>query len=255
MAVKTVPTNEAQAAASTPGGIAAVERALRVLTAFHETDRGVTLGELSRRTGLYKSALSRIMATLLQHRFAMRYPDGRYGLGPALGYLGGLFERSTDMAAVVMPALHALAQETGESTSFYVREGDQRLCLLRVDSNQNVRDHVRVGMLLPLDRGAAGRILRHFADANARMQARDLVAVTIGERDRELAAAAAPVFGVGQRLIGAMCVSGTATRFSVPSKVADASACLLRMAAQVTRSLGGDGGVFDAPGGGKCEGQ
>jgi len=226
-------------------GIAAVDRALLVLLAFREADRGVTLGELSRRTGLYKSALSRIMVTLLRHRFAMRYEDGRYGLGPALGHLGALFERSTDMAGVLMPGLQELARETNESASFYVREEDRRLCLLRVDSGQNVRDNVRVGSLLPLDRGAAGRILRRFAEAGAPVPLQDFAAVTIGERDRELAAVAAPVFGVRQRLLGALCVSGTATRFSAPDKVRQARHLVLRMAARMTAALGGDARVFD----------
>ncbi|MFC7555972.1 hypothetical protein ACFQU7_32695 [Pseudoroseomonas wenyumeiae] len=102
------------------------------------------------------------MATLIQHRFALRHEDGRYGLGPTLHRLGGLYERSVDLNGVLSPALQALAQETGESASFYIRQADRRLCLMRVDGSRQVRDYIPVGSLLPLDRGAAGRILTYF---------------------------------------------------------------------------------------------
>lgn len=225
-------------------GVAAVDRALHVLQAFREEDCGLTLGELSRRTGLYKSALSRIMATLIQHRFALRHEDGRYGLGPMLSRLGGLYERSVDLKGVLLPTLRALTQETGESASFYIRQGDQRLCLMRVDGWRQVRDYIPVGSLLPIDRGAAGRVLAHFTAAGVSPLEPAIVLATIGERDPELAAVAAPVFGTRQRIIGALCVAGTATRFSEAERLSGIQDLVLREATRLTQALGGDATVY-----------
>jgi DNA-binding IclR family transcriptional regulator len=254
MAVKSSSTSHdpappAAQARDETAGIAAVDRALRVLLAFGEGDRGLTLGELSHRTGLYKSALSRIMATLIRHRFAMRHEDGRYGLGPALYRLGGLYERSVDLNGALSPTLQALARETGESASFYIRQKNERLCLMRVDSRQQVRDHIPVGSLLPLDRGAAGRVLTHFTRPGIGPMEPAFVSTTIGERDRELAAVAAPVFGTRQRLIGALCVAGTATRFSEAERLARIQDMVFRDAARLTLALGGDASVFSRKGG------
>lgn len=251
MAVKSFPAPHEPAKPTEAGeavGIAAVDRALRVLLAYGEGERGLTLGELSRRTGLYKSALSRIMATLIQHRFALRHEDGRYGLGPALYRLGGLYERSVDLNGALAPALRLLAQETGESASFYIRQGDRRLCLMRVDGWRQVRDHIPVGSLLPIDRGAAGRILRHFGAPGVGALEPAFVAATIGERDPELAAVAAPVFGAGQRLAGALCVAGTATRFSEAERLDGIRGLVFREAARLTLALGGDAAVFPGHG-------
>src|SRR5262249_60979282 len=55
---------------------------------------------------------------------------------------------------VVEPALHQLVKETGESASFYVREGDIRSCVARVEGPQSVRHNVRIGERLPLNKGA-----------------------------------------------------------------------------------------------------
>ncbi|WP_374441943.1 IclR family transcriptional regulator [Stella sp.] len=223
----------------------AVDRALAVLLAFRDGDRGLTLGELSRRTGLYKSTLMRLLASLERQRFALRRADGTWSLGPTLFRLGALFERSLDLRSVVEPTLRALAAETGESVSLYVRERDRRLCLMRIESRQNVRDHIAVGALLPVDRGAAGRVLTRYENGTGGDRGRALLASSMGERDPELAAAAAPVFDRDGRMVGALCVAGTATRFADPAVMARARHAVLGAARSVTAALGGPADWFD----------
>ena len=46
------------------GTVAAVERALEVLQAFRVQDASLTLADLEERTGLYKSTILRLAATL-----------------------------------------------------------------------------------------------------------------------------------------------------------------------------------------------
>ncbi len=225
-------------------GAASVDRALQALLAFREGDLGLTLGEIARRTGLYKSTLLRLLASLEKQRFVVRLPDGRYSLGPTLFRLGALYERSLDLRAAVEPVLARLAAETGESASLYVRERDHRLCLMRVNSRQNVRDHITVGALLPTDRGAAGRVLTRYEGGPGGDRGAALMAATMGERDPELAAVAAPLFDRDGRLIGAICVSGTATRFRDPALMARTRAAVLDRARELTAMLGGPAELF-----------
>lgn len=229
-------------------GAASVDRALQALLAFREGDRVLTLGELSRRTGLHKSTLLRLLASLEKQRFVVRLPDGGYGLGPTLFRLGALYERSLDLRATVEPVLTALAAELGESASLYVRERDRRLCLMRVNSRQNVRDHLAPGALLPVDRGAAGRVLTRYEEGPREDRGTALLAATMGERDPELAAVAAPLFDRDGRLIGALCVSGTATRYRDPDLMARTRAAVLARARELTALLGGPAELFaEAP--------
>jgi DNA-binding IclR family transcriptional regulator len=230
-------------------GAAAVDRALLVLVAFREGDRGLTLGELSRRTGLYKSTLMRLLASLERQRFVLRRPDGAWSLGPTLFRLGALFEQSLDLKSLVEPTLRALAVATGESVSLYVRERDRRLCLMRIDSRKNVRDHIAVGALLPVDRGAAGRVLTRYENGVGADRGDALLASSMGERDPELAAASAPVLERDGRMVGALCVAGTATRFADPAIMARARSAVLAAARDVTRMLGGPAEWFEEPAG------
>ena len=232
-------------------GVAAVDRALTVLAALAEAGGAVSLAELARRTGLYKSTILRLCASLEKAGYLGRLEDGRFRLGPQCLNLGAAYRRSFDLGAYVMPILTRLRDLTGESASFYVREGNSRICLYRVESFHIVRNMVSVGDMVPLDRGAAGRLILAFDtegneagagpsgdDAMARRIREDGFAVSHGERDSETAAVAAPVFDLDRRLAGALSVSGPRHRFAEEAVARFVSACR-NLADDLSRQLGG----------------
>lgn len=219
-------------------GVAAVERALAILDAFRSDDPSLTLHDLAGRTGFYKSTLLRLLATLERRNCVVRLDDGRYRLGPALLNWGNIYQRTLRLDDHILPILTNLAKQSGESTSFFIRHRDIRLCLLRVDSSRAIRDHVRAGDLLPLN-GAGGRVLIAFADEQSRQKATSMAIATFGERDRETAAVASPVLGRDGSLIGAVSASGPRTRFTAKA-VSDISRLVIAAALDATNRLGGD---------------
>ena len=226
-------------------GVAAVERAFAILNAFKERESSLSLNEIANRTGMYKSTILRLLVTLIQEHCIVRLDDGTYQLGSKLLRWGGLYQGSLDLSDHVPPVLKRLAEETGEGVSFFTRENDIRVCLFRVDSSKAVRDHVRTGDLLPLDKGAAGRVLVAFDTTVTdpdNVPTSPLIA-TVGEREPDIAAIAAPVFGLRQSLRGALAVSGPASRFSITA-VPQISQALTNAAAELTRRLGGDPSMF-----------
>jgi DNA-binding IclR family transcriptional regulator len=226
--------------------VAAVDRALSILLAFQGSEGGLSLASLAERTGLYKSTILRIIGSLEIHQFVQRVPSGEYKLGPILYQLGAVYQHSLQLEDFVVPMLRKLVKSTTESASFYVPANGARLCLYRVDSPHTVRDHVRSGDTLPLDRGAGGHVLRTFSNPASRVRSRKgrrFVVATFGERQIDTAAVAAPVFGVGNGLVGALSVSGPTTRFT-GTAVSMIAAELLAAAKQLSRDLGGDPSVF-----------
>jgi len=228
------------------GGVAAVERAFAILNAFRAGDASLPLNEIARRTGMYKSTILRLITTLVQEHCIVRLDDGTYQLGSMLLHWGGLYQAALRLDDHVPPILRRLAQETGEGASFFTREGSVRVCLFRVDSSRSIRDHVHTGDLLPLDKGAAGRVLAGFDRTlvdPAHFPAQPLIA-TVGEREPDIAAIAAPVFGTQGSLRGALAISGPAMRFSL-DLVPAMSQALLKAASELTRRLGGDSSMLD----------
>lgn len=229
------------------GGVAAVERAIAILNAFQAGDSSLSLNEIARRTKMYKSTILRLLATLVQEHCIVRLDDGNYQLGSMLLHWGGLYQSALRLDDHVPPMLRRLVQETEEGASFFTREGNHRVCLFRVDSPRSIRDHIRTGDLVPLDKGAAGRVLTAFDPSitPASRAPEQPYIITVGEREPDIAAIAAPVFGPHKHLRGALALSGPAARFSA-ELLPSMSTRLLAAAADLTRRLGGDTAAFDS---------
>ena len=78
--------NEAQT------GVAAVDRALLILSAFREDDATLSLALLARRTSLYKSTILRLLQSLLRAGYVVRLPDGNYVIGPEPTRLAKMYQ-------------------------------------------------------------------------------------------------------------------------------------------------------------------
>ncbi|MGD9943442.1 MAG: IclR family transcriptional regulator [Burkholderiaceae bacterium] len=226
-----------------PVGVAAVERAMTILGAFRAGDHALSLQELADRTSLYKSTILRILISLERYHCVMRREDGEYQLGPALLHLGSRYLGMLRLEDHVLPVLQRLAQDTGESAAFFSREKGLRVCLFRVDSPHSVRDHVRVGDLLPLDRGAAGHVLMGSDPAHSSDTSRPKspLIVTFGEGSPDSAGIAAPIYAAGRSLRGAISLSGPISRFT-PEAVSRMSPRVVSAAIELSERLGGDAG-------------
>ena len=226
---------DSQAAA---GGAAAVDRALSLLTVFKTGDSSLSLNELASRTRLYKSTALRQLASLEHAGFVQRLADGSYALGSELARLGSLYATSFSLDRVVLPALQALVNTTRESAAYHVLQGQSprqsRLCLYRVDSPQSVRDNIRAGDILPLDKGSGARVLIAFgahkisaSDLNdsknipQNAQDRQISALireqgffaAVGDRLADVAGISAPVFKRDGSIAGALTLTMPAHRY------------------------------------------
>lgn len=230
------------AAVAERSGVAAVNRALSILDCFGADAVVLSLAQISQRTDLYKSTILRLLQSLERFGYVRRVEGGAYVLGATPTRLAALATKSLHPAELVMPVLRSLVDATRESASFYVRAGDMRLCAYRVDSPRAVRDHVQVGQLIPLAKGAGGRVLSQFdglAPAAVRRAATQFLKFTRGERDAETAAVACPVFGPDAHLEGALSVSGPIHRFDAKTAARIRRAVVVA-ARDLTRNFHGD---------------
>lgn len=223
------------------GGVTAVTRALALMEAFNVGEPSLSLAELSRRSGMHKTTVLRLVRTLAMSGYMVQREDGEWRLGPATGWLGARYQAGFDVNNVVEPVLRELSSATGESASFYAREGDIRACISRVEGPQAVRHHVRIGERLPLDKGAPGRVILAFMGEKGKVyeQIRQRgYHISIGEREPEVSSIAAPVFGLNWKLLGSICISGPSARLSQKKLEAHAK-IVIKAANQLSYALAG----------------
>ncbi|NYT84501.1 IclR family transcriptional regulator [Pollutimonas harenae] len=220
-------------------GVAAVDRALLIVDVIAQRGEPITLADLSRATGFYKSTLLRLIASLERASLVIRRSDGRYALGSYAHQLGRCYEAAYRLSEVVQPVLEELVDKGSESGSFHTyHDAKSRICLLRVDSHHSTLDRIRVGDLLPLDRGAAGKLITLYDKGVSTLSDNDLLAISMGERDPNCAAVASPVFGPDNEFCGAISLSGPKERFT-PAAVKKMSRMVTQAAEKATITLGG----------------
>lgn len=224
-------------------GVAAVDRALSIVAAFEGTSEPLTISELARRTGLYKSTALRLLESLRRFGYISQTSNHRYQLGPALLRFGMLYQQNNRMQEKVLPVFERIVAEGSESPSFFIRQGEnERLCVFRVDSNHSTLDRVRAGLVLPIDRGAAGHVFHAFEDAAPgemfdRIRA-EAHAISYGETSPDCAALAAPVFDQNNAMVGALSISGPRFRFTQET-IPQQREHLFSAARELCRAFGG----------------
>ncbi|MCA1187073.1 IclR family transcriptional regulator [Saccharopolyspora sp. 6T] len=243
-------------------GVRSVARALELLGLFDETHRSRSVRELIDATGLPKSTVVRLVATLEQSALLWTGTDGRLAPGAGLLRWARLAQDAWQLPPEAVECLRTLSIEAGgESTRIYVRQGVTRVCVAQHEGTQQLRHVVRIGAAMPLWAGASGHVLlagcsdqelRRAAIAAARGAGfEDVLAdrvrrageqnwsVSHGEREDGVSAAAAPITA-GDEIVAAVALGGPTTRFT-GERVAAFLPALSRAAEQLSalRFLGG----------------
>ena len=138
-------------------GVGVLDKAMAVLRAV--ADRPHSLAGLQTSTGLPRATAHRLAISLEAHGLLRRDEGGRFELGHGLVSLGAAAAERSPLVDAARPVLDGLRSETGESVQLFVREGNQRRCVLSLESPHGLRWIVPEGSLMPLDIGSAGRVL------------------------------------------------------------------------------------------------
>ena len=135
-------------------------RGLMVLRAFRPSDDGLGNAEISERTGIPKSTVSRLTFTLqsLGYLTHARRLD-RYRPGPALLALGNVAQASISFVDLAGPIMQRLADETRTLSLLLVRD-DTKLLIVKTWRPRGVSSlWLDVGHRVPLNGSSSGHAM------------------------------------------------------------------------------------------------
>ena len=139
-----------------------VLRALDILDLFQQKSE-FTLKEIIDLTGLTRSRTMRLIGTLESRGYLVaNYQSRKYFPGVKLAVLGKAYERMNHIEVITRPILKNLSNRTGESATFYVIDGTNRLAIAREEGTHALRYSVHEGQRMPLHAGASGKVLLAF---------------------------------------------------------------------------------------------
>src|SRR6266571_2699106 len=186
------------------------------ITAVGVLDRSMTLLDLladgprplrylAEASGLPRPTAHRLLVALETHGLVARTPGGAFRLGPRLAELAARAGHGLELGTMAGPLLSRLHDRTGESIQLYVRSGDRRLCVAACDAGAGLRDSVLLAWSEDSERFPA------VPAAELAIIRRRGWAASVAERESGVASVSAPVLR-NRRLLGAICVSGPASR-------------------------------------------
>jgi DNA-binding IclR family transcriptional regulator len=144
--------------------VLAVDHAIDVLEAISHAGRPVGVSAIARRTGLSKTSVHHLLATLETRRFVIReVGSATFRLGWNLYELGATVVRDVDISRVARPQLNWLSSQTGESTLLGILDGDSVLYLDRGEAPKGVHMIANAGRRSPLHASASGKVHLAFA--------------------------------------------------------------------------------------------
>ena len=248
------------------GGIQSLERAAAILEEIAAHPEGIALADLCRNVGLHSSTTFHLVRTLVQLGFASQLPESRkYRIGRKLFSLAAGALDENELVARATPLLEVLADQTGETSHFAIRSGDEIVIVARIDGPGMFQVANHAGGVRPGNATAIGKVLlaslapeqleRWFAGAPLQRLTpktiverdellteladvrRSGIAFDDGEYSPELRCLAVPVYDFRGRIAGAIGISGPMWRLSLKS-LQDKSRQVFDVAARLSAELG-----------------
>ena len=243
-----------------------LQRAVALLDTFSPSKPDLGVREAARIVGLSSSTTGRLLASLKELGVLDQNPETKtYSLGGKVLAWSNIYTNTLDVRNLAMQALEQLHQETQETISLYVMEGDERVCVERMESPQNVRIVARIGRRLPLYAGSAGKVFLAFLSVERRNEILDHTdftpftpqtitnraqllenlkiiksqgfAISRGEWTSDASGVAAPIFNSARDIIAAITISGPSQRFT-DEKIEKYSQDILTISGQISRAMG-----------------
>ena len=150
--------------------ITALQRGLRLLQLFAQSERGLTTMQVARLTGLPVSTAHRFLVNLESSGFLNCNADGVYHLGLACFAVGQAALGQLDIRRLSLPYLLDLNQQTRETIHLTVRHGLTAVYVEKIDSPEHLRIHSRIGAAVPLYCTAVGKVMLAYMPNQEREQ-------------------------------------------------------------------------------------
>ena len=191
--------------------IKVIDKAFAIIRCFNEDNKSISLKSIATTTQLNKSTIIRICRSLIKHNFLVKDEfTGNYQLGYSSWKIGSVFKNTFQVDVEMRNILNNICIKTGQSVGYWIRTGQKKVCLYRVNSKSELNHHLTEGSVYPLVAGS-GKILLAYSENKTKLlkeiEKRGYIH-TAEERLKNIASVAIPIFNSNNKFCGVLNVSG-----------------------------------------------
>jgi IclR family transcriptional regulator, pca regulon regulatory protein len=143
---------------SGPEFLEALARALRVIEAFNQYGRQLTLSDIAKRVELPRASVRRTLHTLVRLGYA-EIDERMFRLTPRVLGLARAYLESNAVSTIVQPAVERLSEATGESCSAAVLDGEDVVMIAHASPRRIIPVSSQIGFRLPAFATSLGRVM------------------------------------------------------------------------------------------------
>jgi IclR family pca regulon transcriptional regulator len=144
--------------ASGPAFLEALARGLRVLEAFNQDRKQLTLSDIAKLVELPRASVRRTLHTLVQLGYA-ETENRLFRLTPRVLALARAYLLSNAVSDILQPALERLSLEINESCSAAVLDGEEVMMIAHASPKRIIPVSAQIGFRLPAFATSLGRVL------------------------------------------------------------------------------------------------
>lgn len=207
--------------------VRSLERGFKILECFTEHVT-LSLTEIALYTDLSVTTCNRLVKTLVEMKYLEKNFQKKYTLGPKINAFLESVNRKNDIVEIANESLIRLKNKFNETASMYLEQNSNRVCVAKVESSHALRRTVKLGEVLPLNRGAVGEVFLAFMsiDKKVNLINKNIVytdsfldkirkqnySINDGVQEPGVYAIAAPVLDSSKNILSVISVSGPSDR-------------------------------------------
>jgi DNA-binding IclR family transcriptional regulator len=228
--------------------INSVVRAARILESFTVETPSLSNAELAKKLGINKSAITRLMQSLVKAKFVTRDKGtGRYQLTHKLFKIGNVYVKNSSLHSEGLPLLKKLSKSFNENAQIGILDKTEVMYLEQIKCSQHIGLMSTRGSRLPAYCTGAGKVILAYLTAdrldefyrnvdfvsftpntatdpealNEQLEKirNEGVALVRSEFRDDVISVAAPVYGNEGEVIAAISLAGPVYRMDFPDKI------------------------------------
>ena len=149
--------------------VQSVERAIDILETLGENKDGCGITVVAKATGLHKSTVHRLLATLMSKGYVNKDMEkDYYRLSAKVLMLANSVLDRMDIRNISRPYIRALCEDVQEVVHLSILDGDEAVYIDKVESSKisSIKMHSQIGKRVPLYCTAVGKVLMSKLDEN-----------------------------------------------------------------------------------------
>lgn len=247
--------------------VQSIERAFVILEQLSEHPNGMQITKLAVDTGLSKSTVHRLLATLIELQYVIQDEETeRYKLSYRALYLSRNILSNSSLIAIAKPILQKLVEEINETIHLCIEEKGEVVYIEKIESNQTIRMYSRIGSRAPMYCTGVGKMMLsdkndtelaiianqiHYTKKtnNTILNAEDLhteihtirkqgYALDNIENEEGIRCIAAPIYDFSGKIIASFSISGPSNRITLERIDNELAEKILQTAKVISLQLG-----------------